>query len=150
MNEIVRNRRSVTSFSAASLPTGTTEIDAAGKSVSPTSSASASAPSGVFVAGFTTTGAPTARAGATLCATRFTGKLNGVIASTGPNGNRRTIPMREPSDSSVSSRNRSPPNRRASSAAHRNVETARATSTAVRLRPRGDRSISILSGRNYT
>ena len=41
-------------------------------------------PSGVADAGFTTIGAPTASEGATLCATRFSGKLNGVIPSTGP------------------------------------------------------------------
>ena len=42
------------------------------------------------LAGLTTIGAPTASAGATLCATRFTGKLNGVMPRTGP--------MREPAD----------------------------------------------------
>ena len=39
---------------------------------------------GVALAGFTTMGAPTASAGATLCATRLRGKLNGVMPSTGP------------------------------------------------------------------
>ena len=52
-------------------------------------SASSIADSGVFGAGFSTTGAPTAMAGATLWATRFSGKLNGEIASTGPFGTRR-------------------------------------------------------------
>ena len=36
--------------------------------------------------GLTITLAPTARAGATLCATRFSGKLNGAMARIGPRG----------------------------------------------------------------
>ena len=76
-----------------------------------------------------TIGAPTANAGAILCATRLTGKLNGVIASTGPSGNRLINATRLPSDSSVSRRIRSPSKDRHSSAAHLNVDTARAAST---------------------
>lgn len=38
--------------------------------------------------GFTSTLAPQASAGATLCATRFRGKLNGENARTGPSGTR--------------------------------------------------------------
>jgi hypothetical protein len=59
-----------------------------GRSVSARISPSTSEESGVAGAGFTMIGAPTAIAGATLCATRFNGKLNGVIASTGPYGTR--------------------------------------------------------------
>ncbi len=39
---------------------------------------------GAFDDGFNTTGLPTAKAGAILCATRFRGKLKGVIAAIGP------------------------------------------------------------------
>ena len=45
-------------------------------------------------AGLSTIGAPTAIAGATLCATRFSGKLNGAMPSTGPCGTRRTSAIR--------------------------------------------------------
>ena len=47
-------------------------------------SPSANAVNGVCGAGFRIIGQPAAMAGATLCATRFKGKLKGVIASTGP------------------------------------------------------------------
>ena len=72
--------------------TGSTWYMPLGRSVSSKNSASRSAPIGVALAGFTTIGAPTASAGATLCATRFSGKLNGVMPSTGPIGNRRRMP----------------------------------------------------------
>ena len=65
-------------------------------------SPSAKAVNGVCGAGFTITGQPAAMAGATLCATRFNGKLNGVIARTGPMPNRCTRPQR-PSLPSVKS-----------------------------------------------
>jgi len=48
-----------------------------------------SAERGVTVAGFTTTAFPAAIAGPTLCATRFSGSLNGVIAATIPMGKRK-------------------------------------------------------------
>ena len=47
---------------------------------------SSRAESGVCVAGFRTTGHPAASAGASLCATRLSGKLNGLIPATGPIG----------------------------------------------------------------
>ena len=47
-----------------------------------------SAPIGVFSDGLSTNGHPAAIAGATLCATRFNGKLNGVMNDTGPSGTR--------------------------------------------------------------
>ena len=50
--------------------------------------ASAIADSGVCDAGFSTIGQPAAIAGATLWATRFSGKLNGLIAPTTPIGTR--------------------------------------------------------------
>ena len=67
-------------------PAGSCSTDSipSGRSVSSTSSASSSEPSGVCPAGLITIGAPTASAGAILCATRFTGKLNGVMPMTGP------------------------------------------------------------------
>ena len=59
---------------------------------SSSSSASAIAESGVCDAGFRTTGQPAAIAGAILWATRFSGKLNGLIAPTTPIGTRRVKP----------------------------------------------------------
>ena len=50
------------------------------------------APIGVRSAGFSTKGQPQAMAGATLWATRFSGKLNGVMKEQGPIGTRRVIP----------------------------------------------------------
>ena len=47
------------------------------------------ADNGVTVAGFSTTELPPAIAGPTLCATRFNGSLNGVIAAMIPMGNRK-------------------------------------------------------------
>lgn len=78
-------------------------------------------------------GAPTAIAGATLCATRFSGKLNGAMPSTTPRGKRRTTAKRPVPPGSVSSRMVSPLVRRASSAAQRNTDTARPTSPRAHL-----------------
>ncbi len=50
------------------------------------------APIGVRLAGFSTNGHPTARAGATLCAARFSGKLNGLMNEHGPMGTRFHMP----------------------------------------------------------
>ncbi len=47
-----------------------------------------SAPIGVRLAGFSTNGQPAASAGATLCAARFSGKLNGEMNEHGPTGTR--------------------------------------------------------------
>ena len=49
-----------------------------------------SAPIGVRLAGFSTNGKPAAIAGATLCAARFSGKLNGEMNEHGPIGTRFT------------------------------------------------------------
>jgi hypothetical protein len=51
---------------------------------------------GVFVDGFSTTALPAASAGATLCATVFSGALKGVIAHTTPSGTRSVKPRRPP------------------------------------------------------
>ena len=82
-------RSSVTAGSNSSGAHGRTEKASRGQSVSARISAIRSAPMGVFDAGFRTNGQPTAIAGATLCATRLSGKLNGVIAATTPTGTRR-------------------------------------------------------------
>src|SRR5207245_315710 len=63
-----------------------------GSPASVSSSASRSAESGVWLAGFSTTGQPAASAGAILCATRLHGKLNGEIAPTTPIGRRIVKP----------------------------------------------------------
>lgn len=47
---------------------------------------------GVRLLGFNTKEQPTASAGATLCATRFNGKFQGLTIDTGPIGNFRTMP----------------------------------------------------------
>ena len=59
-----------------------------GSPASCSSSARKSAESGVCDAGLRTTAQPAASAGAILCATRLSGKLNGLIAPTTPIGRR--------------------------------------------------------------
>ena len=80
---------------------------------------------GVCVAGLSTTGHPAAMAGASLWATRFSGKLNGLMAPTTPTGTRRvnaSLPSPTLLDSIGTT---SPESRRASTAAKVNVPTAR-------------------------
>ncbi len=129
VNETTGRRGSSTSAEVSSLDRCSTDQEPSGRSVSASSSPSRNATFGVAGAGFSTIGAPTASAGATLCATRFSGKLNGAMPSTGPRATRRTRARRPSADGSVSRRWSSPENRRASSAAQRNVEIARVTST---------------------
>ena len=85
--------------------------------------------SGSLDGGFRTIGLPDAIAGATLWAARFSGKLNGLIPAIGPIGKRRVIPIRPFQAGIRSSGIVSPTIRSASSAARRNVITARSTST---------------------
>ena len=87
VNVISLTRSSSTSTSpiAAAEPE-TTFSQPGGRPASSSSSARNSAESGVVDAGFSTTGQPAASAGAILCATRFSGKLNGEIAPTIPIG----------------------------------------------------------------
>ncbi len=74
---------------------------------------------------------PEAIAGASLCAARLSGKLNGLIAAIGPIGKRRVMPTRSFDDAMRSSGMTSPVIRSASSAPSRNVRTARSTSTSA-------------------
>ena len=97
------------------------------------SSARAMADSGVCDAGFSTTGHPAAIAGASLCATRLSGKLNGLIAPTTPMGTRSVNPSLPSPTSDASSGTISPASRRASTDANVNVDTARFASTRAVL-----------------
>ncbi len=97
------------------------------------SSASEIADSGVCDAGLSTTGQPAAIAGATLCATRLSGKLNGLIAPTTPTGSASVKPIFPSPTSAASSGTISPASRRASVAANVNVETVRRASTRAVL-----------------
>ena len=85
--------------------------------------------SGVSLAGLQTTEFPAASAGPTLWHTRFSGKLNGVIANTTPHGTRSVNPKRLPVPGAPSSGTTSEPSRLASSAGPMIVSTARDTST---------------------
>ena len=133
VNVIPRTRPSAAMRAARSPDTGSTLIAPAGQSSSASSSASASDDSGVALAGLTMTGLPTASAGATLCATRFSGKLNGVIASTGPIGKRRSNPPRLPIPGSVSNGSQLPSIRLACSPAQRKTYFARVASPIASL-----------------
>lgn len=85
-------RGSSISGAASSLLQVITENAPFGRLVSASTSAMINAPTGVFAAGFSTNGQPAAIAGATLCATRLSGKLNGVMKLHSPAGTRRVIP----------------------------------------------------------
>ena len=88
----------------------------------------APADSGVRSEGLSTTGQPAARAGPSLCATRFSGKLNGVMAPTTPAATGRVkAAMFSPVGTTPMSRD-SPWIRFASAAESSNVCTHRATS----------------------
>ncbi len=80
-------------------------------------------------AGLRTTGQPAASAGAILCATRFSGKLNGEIAPTIPIGKRSVKPSFPSPAGEASMGTTSPASFRASTAANVYVETARCAST---------------------
>ena len=97
------------------------------------SSARAIDENGVWLAGFRTTGQPAAIAGATLWATRLSGKLKGAIAPTTPIGTRRVKPS-FPSPGEAASRGTiSPASFRASAAANWKVPDARSASTRAVL-----------------
>ncbi|MCD6672375.1 MAG: hypothetical protein LT106_05920 [Burkholderiaceae bacterium] len=82
----IANRSSRTIFSASGIGQWQISKAPSGRPASANTSCSSRAVSGVCGAGFRTTALPTASAGATLCKTRFSGKLNGAIASTRPIG----------------------------------------------------------------
>ena len=84
---LTRSSSTSTSPIAAAEPE-TTLIQPGGRPASSSSCARKSADSGVVEAGLSTTAQPAASAGAILCATRFSGKLNGEIAPTIPIGKR--------------------------------------------------------------
>ncbi len=134
VNVIIRTRSSETSTSPIS-PAGPTNTvsQPSGSPASRSSSARSRAESGVELAGLRTTGQPAASAGASLCATRLHGKLNGEIAPITPIGRRSvnaTLPA-PASDASIGTT--SPASLRASTAANVYVETARDASTRAVL-----------------
>jgi hypothetical protein len=90
VNEILAGRGSVTSASPVVGPSPNTRLNtSSGRPAAASTSPSFMAVSGVSSAGFSTTVFPAASAGPTLCATRFSGKLKGVMAETTPSGVRR-------------------------------------------------------------
>ena len=130
VNVIAFTRSSSTSTSpiADAGPTSTLS-QPGGRPASVSSSARSRAESGVCVAGFNTTAQPAASAGASLCATRFSGKLNGLIAPTTPTG-RRIVNASFPSPACDASIGTTwPASVRASTAAEVYVDTARCAST---------------------
>ena len=133
VNDTTGSRGSATRSGIAASATVRIDQLPGGRSVPASSSPRTSADSGVLGAGLSMIGAPTARAGATLWATRFSGKLKGEMPSTGPRGKRCTRASRPSEPGSVSSRCSSPDQRRASSAAQRKVDAARATSARAHM-----------------
>ncbi len=137
--EPVKVMRATSGWSTSAFPTVppppvTTFSQPAGRSHSSSrTSASSSDVRGVCDAGFSTTGHPAAIAGATLWLTRFSGKLNGLIAPTTPTGTRSVnpsfpMPATLPSIAIIS-----PASVRASTAAYTKVPTTRAASTRAVL-----------------
>jgi hypothetical protein len=116
-----------------SCPKGTTLICPAGTPASCKTSARSSAENGVFSAGFNTIVFPEARQGATLWATRLSGKLNGVIPRITPIGKRRTRPKCPTPGGLASMRTPCPSSPDASCAAKRKVMVARSTSAAANV-----------------
>ena len=128
MIALTRSSSRSTSPISAAEPT-TTFTQPAGRPASSSSSASNSAESGVWLAGFRTTAQPAASAGASLCATRLSGKLNGLIAPTTPIG-RLSVNASLPSPACEASIGTiSPASVRASTAANVYVDIARLAST---------------------
>ncbi len=127
-------RRSSVSGAASATSQGITLKAPAGTPASSAISASTRLESGVSSAGLRTRGHPAASAGATLWATRFKGKLKGVIAATGPLGKRRVIPIRPSPLGTASMGITSPPSDRAASTPRVKVWIARATSPSAKRR----------------
>ena len=90
---ILRTRGSATSASPIWLPEPVTHCTASGGTpASSSTSVSLRAERGVSVAGLMMTELPAAMAGPTLWATRFRGKLKGLMATTTPHGTRMVKP----------------------------------------------------------
>jgi len=106
---------------------------AGGKPAGTAKRASSSATVGASSNGFRTTGAPTAIAGPTLCATRLSGKLTGEIATTTPTG-RQSVHAIDPAPFSAASVGIVlPVMLRATAALKAMVETVRSTSSRATL-----------------
>ena len=130
VNVILRTRRSCTRRSPSSPPGPVSVLMPSGGSPACSrTSVSLSADSGVSVAGLTITALPPAMAGPTLWQTRFSGKLNGVMATTIPHGTRSVTPNFPLPDGTASSGTVSPCSRRAASADSFSVSTAREASS---------------------
>src|SRR3954453_6723075 len=125
---LTRSSSTRTSPSSEAGPT-TTFSQPGGRPGSCSSSASRSADSGVWLAGFRTTAQPAARAGASLCATRLSGKLKGLIAPTMPTGCRSVKASLPVPACAASIGTISPASLRASTAANVYVDIARIAST---------------------
>src|SRR5512134_338920 len=129
VKETLAIRGSTVSHSPTVPPDPTTTLKApAGIPASSRISASRMAVSGVVEAGFSTIVFPTASAGPTLWATRFSGKLNGVMAETTPKRLRSQNPTRPSPAKLASIGTVSPWIRLASSAENRYVSIDRETS----------------------
>ncbi len=117
VNETAAGRRSSTRRAPSSGSSPTTTLTAPGGSPHASRIAPRSSPvTGIFSLGLSTTALPAANAGPTLCTARFSGKLNGVIATTTPRGWRRTVANRPAPAGAPSSAGAVPWRRVASSA----------------------------------
>ena len=94
VNESSLNRSSLTIRSPSSRLIGRIETMPSGTPTLSMISATASITSGSLDGGLSTIGLPEAIAGATLCAARLSGKLNGEMPAIGPIGKRRVMPTR--------------------------------------------------------
>ncbi len=131
VNDSSRKRSSSTSRSPSSRLMGRMETAPGGSPASSMISATVSIVSGSRDGGLSTMEQPAAMAGAILWAARLSGKLKGLMAATGPTGNRRVMPTR-PRDAALRSSGMvSPVMRSASSAPSRKVRMARSTSPSA-------------------
>ncbi len=129
VNVIFRTRGSEQSSSPSIDPLPVTHCNASGGNpASIMSSVNFSATSGVALAGFRITALPAASAWASLCSTRGSGKLNGVIATTTPHGTRIARPSLPAPLKAASSGSTSPRSCDPSKAASRSRSGHRPTS----------------------
>ena len=128
VKESTLKRSSSMRRSASGREVGITLNPPAGRPASTRISATFSMINGSALGGFNTMLQPTAIAGATLWAARFSGKLNGLMPSTGPTGKRCVMPRRPLLAGARSSGIVSPIIRSASSAASRKVSAPRSIS----------------------